>query len=60
VAGTNADASKESGEPSHAGDAGGHSVGSAGAPSNGTVVVDTIGSTFDTLLAVYTEILSAT
>ena len=46
---------KETGEPNHAGNAGGHSIWYAWtAPSAGTVTFDTVGSNFDTLLAVYT------
>jgi len=48
-------ATKQSGEPDHAGNAGGSSVWFKWtAPSSGTVSVDTCGSGFDTLLAVYT------
>lgn len=48
-------ATREPGEPEHAGNMGGHSLWSAWrAPANTTVTVDTIGSSFDTLLAVYT------
>jgi len=48
-------ASKESGEPDHAANPGGASVWySWSAPSDGTAVVDTSGSDFDTLLGVYT------
>jgi subtilisin family serine protease len=55
VTGNNAGASKEPGEPSHAGNIGGRSVWySWTAPSDGTWSFDTEGSTFDTLLAVYT------
>ena len=55
VIGTTVCASKEFGEPSHAGDAGGRSVWYRWtAPSNIAVTVTTIGSDFDTLLAVYT------
>jgi hypothetical protein len=47
--------SKEPGEPDHAGNRGGKSVWwSWTAPSVGTLTVNTVGSTFDTLLAVYT------
>jgi len=54
VTGTTVNATKESGEPSHAGNSGGHSIWYFWtAPGNTTVVVDTVGSTFDTLLAVY-------
>jgi hypothetical protein len=53
--GTNANATRESGEPRHAGKNGGRSVWwTWTAPASGTVTVDTAGSTFDTLLAVYT------
>jgi hypothetical protein len=48
-------ASKEAGEPAHAGNAGGASVWwSWTAPAAGQVAIDTHGSGFDTLLAVYT------
>lgn len=48
-------ASKEAGEPKHAGVAGGNSLWWAWtAPSNGVVTISTDDSTFDTLLAVYT------
>jgi len=51
----NACAGKETGEPDHAGNAGGHSVWYKGtATSNGVVRLSTSGSDFDTLLAVYT------
>ena len=53
--GTNVRATKESGEPNHAGNVGGASVWyNWTAPSSGTVDIDTIGSSFDTLLGVYT------
>jgi len=53
--GTNVGATKETGEPKHAGNAGGKSVWwTWTAPSAGTVTIDTAGSNFDTLLAVYT------
>jgi hypothetical protein len=53
--GTTVAMTKEAGEPNHAGNAGGHSVWYRWtAPSGGTATVDTIGSSFDTLLAVYT------
>jgi hypothetical protein len=53
--GNNFNASVEVGEPSHAGEVGGHSVWYRWtAPSNGTVSFDTAGSALDTLLAVYT------
>jgi len=51
---SNLTATKETGEPDHAGYPGGHSLWwTWTAPANGTVTIDTIGSTFDTLLAVY-------
>jgi hypothetical protein len=53
--GDNACASKESGEPNHAGEVGGHSVWYRWvAPYSGTATINTVGSDFDTLLAVYT------
>ena len=53
--GTNNDATKESGEPNHAGNSGGKSVWYKWtAPGNGTVSIDTTGSAFDTTLGVYT------
>ena len=55
VSGYNTNATKEAGEPLHAGNSGGRSVWwSWTAPSNGVAVVDTIGSSFDTTLGVYT------
>lgn len=51
----NFDATKQPGEPNHAGDPGGHSLWFCWtAPTNTPVTFDTIGSTFDTLLGVYT------
>jgi len=53
--GTNAGATKEAGEPNHAGSAGGRSVWWRWtAPASGSTTVNTFGSAFDTLLAVYT------
>lgn len=53
--GSNRNASKESGEPDHAGNAGGKSLWwTWTAPAAGDLVVHTDGSDFDTLLAVYT------
>jgi sugar lactone lactonase YvrE len=55
VTGTNIGATKERNEPNHAGNSGGHSVWwSWTAPVNGTMTLNTFGSSFDTLLAVYT------
>lgn len=55
AAGTNVNATKETGEPNHGGDAGGKSVWwNWMAPSSGNVVIDTNGSNFDTTLGVYT------
>jgi hypothetical protein len=55
VTGSNVGATKEAGEPNHAGNAGGASVWYRWtAPSSGSATIDTIGSSFDTLLAVYT------
>src|SRR6266851_1725342 len=55
VTGTSSGATKESGEPNHAGNAGGHSVWYRWvAPASTSVAIDTVGSSFDTLLAVYT------
>jgi hypothetical protein len=55
VKGTNAGASKETGEPNHAGDSGGRSVWwSWTAPRSGIVSFDACSSEVDTLLAVYT------
>jgi len=54
VLGSNTGASKEPGEPNHAGDAGGRSVWwTWTAPFTGSMVITTEGSPFDTLLAVY-------
>ena len=55
VTGSNTNATLESGEPLHAGKIGGHSVWISWlAPGDGLVTLSTAGSTFDTLLAVYT------
>jgi hypothetical protein len=53
--GTSTGATKEAGEPSHAGNTGGKSVWYRWTPAvSGTAIIDTTGSAFDTLLAVYT------
>lgn len=55
VHGSTLDATKEPGEPDHAGNAGGRSVWYRWtAPSDGLATFETCGSDFDTLLAVYT------
>jgi hypothetical protein len=55
ITGTNANATKEAGEPNHGGNTGGKSVWYRWtAPSSGTVTIDTHGSSFDTLLGAYT------
>ncbi|MGA2500901.1 MAG: SdrD B-like domain-containing protein, partial [Tepidisphaeraceae bacterium] len=55
LTGMNLNATKESGEPDHAGRVGGTSVWwTWTAPFSGDVTIDTIGSNFNTLLAVYT------
>ncbi len=55
VGGFNGGAGKEASEPNHAGNFGGNSVWYCWtAPLNGLVAIDTLGSTFNTLLAVYT------
>ena len=52
---TNTNASRQSGEPDHAGNIGGKSLWwSWTAPGNGDVTITTDGSDFDTLLGVYT------
>jgi hypothetical protein len=54
VTGTNVNATKESGEPNHAGIPGGRSVWYRWrAPATGSVIFETVGSSFDTLLAAY-------
>jgi hypothetical protein len=53
--GSDSGATKETGEPNHAGNVGGNSIWYAWtAPINGLATFDTIGSTFNTLLAAYT------
>lgn len=53
--GTNTNATKQTGEPNHAGTAGGRSVWWRWtAPAAGSATIDTRGSFFDTVLAVYT------
>jgi hypothetical protein len=53
--GTNINATKEIGEANHAGNAGGKSVWWSWTPAvNGRVIVSTAGSSFDTLLGIYT------
>jgi hypothetical protein len=55
VSANNTTASKEAGEPSHAGNIGGRSLWWCLATTNTVpVTLDTLGSSFDTLLAVYT------
>ena len=55
ASGSNATATKESGEPDHAGNAGGASVWWQFIPTaSGQATIDTFGSAFDTLFAVYT------
>lgn len=55
VSGTNVGATLEIGEPTHANVSGGHSVWWVWTPTKaGTVTIDTVGSSFDTVLAVYT------
>ncbi len=54
VTGSNFNATKETGEPDHAGNSGGRSVWWLWlAPASGTATIDTVGSDFDTLLAVH-------
>lgn len=53
--GTNVNATRQTGEPKHAGNTGGKSVWwTWTAPASGTVTIDTTGSSYDTLLATYT------
>ncbi len=55
ITSANLNATSEVGEPDHAGNEGGKSLWWIWTPAaDGAVIIDTIGSTFDTLLAVYT------
>jgi hypothetical protein len=55
ASGTTVGATKEPGEPNHAGIAGGHSIWwTWTATASGSATITTAGSSFDTLLAVYT------
>jgi hypothetical protein len=55
VSGNNTNATKEAGEPDHAGNAGGKSLWWSFTPSvDGVLTLDTTNSTFDTLLGLYT------
>ncbi len=55
VTGSNVGATREPGEPDHAGEPGGRSVWwTWTAPVDGTMTLSTLGSSFDTILAVYT------
>lgn len=55
VTGNNSEFTRESGEPDHAGRKGAHSAWLTWtAPDNGTCEMETFGSSFDTVLAVYT------
>ena len=55
ITATNVGATKEAGEPNHANNSGGKSVWwTWTAPSAGSVLIDTIGSTFNTILGIYT------
>jgi hypothetical protein len=54
--GTTVEATRQKGEPNHAGNAGGKSIWwTWRATATGTVILDTVGSDFDTVLAVYTN-----
>ena len=54
VTGSTAGATRQSGEPNHAWNVGGASIWYAWtAPASGTYTFDTVGSSFDTLLAIY-------
>lgn len=55
ITASNANTTKETGEPAHAGNSGGKSAWWSWTPAtSGLAVIDTHGSNFDTLLAVYT------
>jgi hypothetical protein len=55
ITGPNANATKQAGEPNHAGVSVGHSVWYRRTPAKSTwVTIDTVGSSYDTTLAVYT------
>ncbi len=55
ITATNTGATKQTGEPNHAGNAGGGSIWYAWTPTvGGSVTIDTLGSTFDTIMGVYT------
>jgi hypothetical protein len=55
ITGTTINASREAGEPIHAGNAGGRSAWWSWTPAeSGVTIIDTHGSSFDTLLGVYT------
>jgi hypothetical protein len=55
ILGSTTTATKEPGEPAHAGNTGGKSLWfNWQAPMNANVTIDTLGSSFDTVLAVYT------
>ena len=55
IAATNLAATSEPGEPAHAGSPASHSLWWAWTPAaSGTATIDTLGSSFDTVLAVYT------
>ena len=55
ITATNTGATKQTGEPNHAGNAGGGSIWYAWTPTvGGSVTIDTVGSSFDTIMGVYT------
>jgi hypothetical protein len=61
IGGTTTGTGKETLEPNHAGAVGGHSIWYCWtAPDSGTYFFDTVGSRFDTVLAVYTGVLVST